>query len=164
LRVLLRKRTKVGLVGLVVAGGAVAAFALGPAGLAVGQSSPPVQAQIQVNSPATLGANGASVDVSVTAGCSANAEPPLLVVEIVENVKGNIALGYGESAPSCTGTSQTFDVLVTAGDTSPSGMSVGPSVPFAKGVAIANASISACTPDGSTCASQQVQPVITIKK
>jgi hypothetical protein len=162
--VLFPAKTRLGLVGLVVAGGATAAVALGPAASAVGQASQPVQVQLAVNSPATLVANGASVEVSVTAGCSANAEPPLLVVEIVENVKGNIALGYGESAPSCTGTSQTFDVLVTAGDTGPSGMSVGPSAPYAKGVAIADASISACTPDGSTCADRQVQPVITIRK
>lgn len=157
-------KTRVGLVGLVVAGGAAAAIALGPAGSAVGQASQPVQVQLAVNSPATLVAKGASVDVSVTAGCSANAAPPLLVVEIVENVNGNIALGYGEAAPPCTGASQTFDLLVTAGDTSPNGTSVGPSAPYAKGVAIANASISACTSDGSTCATQQVQPVITIKK
>jgi hypothetical protein len=162
--VLFPAKTRVGLVGLVVAGGAAAAIALGPAGTAVGQASQPVQVQLAVNSPATLVAKGASVEVSVTADCSANAEPPLLVVEIVENVNGNIALGYGEGGPPCTGASQTFDLLVTAGDTSPNGTSVGPSAPYAKGVAIANASITACTPDGSTCASQQVQPVITIKK
>ena len=157
-------KTRLGLVGLVVAGGAAAAVALGPAASAVGQASQSVQVQLAVNSPATLVAKGASVEVSVTASCSANAEPPLVTVEIVENVKGTIALGYGEPAVSCTGTSQTVDVLVTAGDTSPSGMSVGPSAPFAKGVAIADAMISACTPDGATCAGQQVQPVITIKK
>jgi hypothetical protein len=160
----LRSRLGAAMAGLVVAGGAVAAVALGPAASAVGQASQPVQVQLAVNSPATLVAKGASVDVSVTASCSANAEPPLLYVEIVENVKGTIAIGFGEAVPSCTGTSQTFDVLVTAGDMSPNGTSVGPSAPFAKGVAIANAGISACTPDGSTCASQQVQPVITIKK
>jgi hypothetical protein len=162
--VLFPAKIRVGLVGLVVAGGAAAALALGPAGSAVGQASQPVQVQLAVNSPATLVANGASVDVSVTEGCSANAAPPFLVVEIVENVKGTIALGYAEAAPPCTGTSQTIELLVTAGDTSPNGTSSGPSAPFAKGVAIANASISACTPDGSTCASQLVQPVITIKK
>jgi hypothetical protein len=162
--VLFPAKTRVGLVGLVVAGGAAAAVALGPAASAVGQASQPVQVQLAVNSPATLVAKGASVEVSVTASCSANAEPPLVTVEIVENVKGTIALGYGEPAVSCTGTSQTVDVLVTAGDTSPNGMSVGPSAPFAKGVAIADAMISACTPDGATCAGQQVQPVITIKK
>ncbi len=161
---LFHAKTRVGLVGLVVAGGAAAAVALGPAGSAVGQASQPVQVQLAVNSPATLVANGASVDVSITASCSTNAEPPLLYVEIVENDNGTIALGFGEVAPPCTGTRQRIDVLVTAGDTSPNGTSAGPSAQFAEGVAIANAGISACTPDGSTCASQQVQPVITIEK
>lgn len=167
-------KIRVGLAGLAIAGGAAAALALGPAGLAVGQSSPPtvgqssppIQVQIKVNSPATLVAKGAAVDVSVTASCSGTTTPGGVFIEIVENDKGNIAYGYGENftLPSCTGTSQTFTLLVTAGNSGPSGIAQGPSAAFAKGVAIANANIQSCSNNGLACANQVVEPVIKIKK
>jgi hypothetical protein len=160
----LRSRLGAAMVGLTVAGAAVAAAVLGPAGPAVGQSSPSIQAQVQVNSPATLVAKGAGVDVSVTASCSGTTAPGFLVVELVENVKGNIAYGFGEASPSCTGASQTFEVLVTAGSDGPSGIPGGPSAAFAKGVAIADTSFGACSPDGLTCATQNIEPTIKIRK
>jgi hypothetical protein len=163
--VLLTAKIRVGLVGLTVAGGAAAVLVLGQPGPAVGQSSPPIQVQLQVNSPATLAAKGAGVNVSVTVTCSGPVGPGgLVVVELVENDKGNIAYGYGEGSPSCTGASQTLELLVTAGNTGPSGIAQGPSAAFAKGVAIADTGIQECNASGSTCASQQVQPVIKIKK
>jgi len=156
-------RVRVGLVGLVVAGGAAAALALGPAGMAVGQSSPPtvgqssppIQAQIQVGSHGTLVANGAGVDVSVTASCSGPlVESGNISITLTEAVKGGIASGYGGAGIDCTGTTQTTEVLVIAG----SGKA------FTKGTAVANANIDACTVDLSFCTNTPVQATITIKK
>lgn len=153
----------VALVGLAIAGGAVAVVALGPAGLAVGQSSPPVQAQIQVNSPARLEANGASVDVSVTASC-AGVDSTSVQVTLTEAVDGDIAFGVGSATVECTGTSQTVEVLVTALSGSGTGLPTAvPSQEFKKGPSIAVGLIQTCTVNG-TCANQQVEPTIQIKK
>jgi hypothetical protein len=167
------KRAKVGLVALVVAGGAAAAAVLGPAGLAVGQSSPPtvgqssapIQVQIQVNSPATLVAKGAGVDVSVTASCSGPAVYPggFVLVEVTEAVAKKIAYGFADTDISCTGTSQTAELLVVAGSEGPAGLPQGPSKAFAKGVALATASIQACPAVGN-CTTEQIEPTIKIVK
>lgn len=156
-------KVRLGLVGLVLAGGAAAAVALGPAGLAVGQSSPPtvgqssspIQVQIRVNSAAMLVANGAGVDVSVTASCSG----PLVVsgsisVSLTETFKNGVATGYGGAGIDCTGTAQTTEILVIA----ESGKA------FAKGTVVANASIGACTVNQSSCTYTPVASTITIKK
>jgi hypothetical protein len=156
-------KVKVSLVGLVVAGGAAAAIALGPAGMAVGQSSPPtvgqssppIQAQIQVNSRATLVAKGAGVDVSVTASCSGpEVESGTISVILTEAVKKAVATGYGGAGIDCTGTTQTTEILVIA----QSGKA------FTKGTATANANITACTVDLSFCANTPIEATITIKK
>jgi hypothetical protein len=163
LRVLLRKRAKVGLVGIVVACGAAAALALGPAGLAVGQSSPPVEAQLQVNSPATLGANGTSVDVSVTASC-AGEDSTTVQVTLTEAVNGDIASGVGNGTVDCTGTSQTVEVpvlvLIGTGTATPPEV---PSQDFTNGPAIAVGLIQACDADFN-CALQQPERVIKIQR
>jgi hypothetical protein len=156
-------KARVALAGLAIAGGATAVAVLGPAGSAVGQASPPIQVQIQVNSPATLMDKGAAVDVSVTASCSGQtAFPASIVLNVTESVARRVAFGNQEASIDCTGASQTLDIQVTAGTGSPSGFPPGPSKAFEKGVAIATASIEACT--FTTCVSQQVQPTITISK
>jgi hypothetical protein len=148
-------KVKMALVGLVVAGGAAAAALLGPAGTAVGQSSPPIQTQIQVNSPGTLVAKGAGVDVSVTASCSGQfVESGNIGISLTEAIGKNLATGSGSAGIDCTGTTQTITVVVVA----QSGHA------FAKGSAIASANISACTVDFSNCGYEQVQPVIKIRK
>lgn len=146
-------KVRVSLVSLVVAGGAVAAVTLGTAGPAVGQSSPPIQLQIQVNSPATLVAKGAGVNVSITASCSGQVvEPASISVELTEAVKKDLAIGSGATTIDCTGATQTIEVLVVA----ESGKA------FKKGAAIADANFSACTVGYSYCADQQVEPTIEI--
>jgi hypothetical protein len=146
----LRNKVKVGLVGVVVTGGGVAAALLGPTGPAVGQSSPPIQAQIQVTAPGTLAAKGAAVDVVVTMECSG---PPgttgSFSVGFTERAASGLATGAGGGTVACTGTSQTTLVVATAEPGSK---------PFKRGTALMNAGISACTPDFSSCASQQVGP------
>jgi hypothetical protein len=153
----------VALAGLAIAGGAVAVLALGPAGTAVGQSTPPVHAQIQVKSPATLGANGASVDVSVTASCAGEASTSVQVT-LTEAVNGDIAYGIGNGTVDCTGTSQTVELPVTVVIGTVAGPP--PEVPsqdFTQGPAIATGLIQACDADGN-CAVQEVTPVIKIQK
>jgi hypothetical protein len=160
---LFRTKARMSLVGIVVAGGAAAAAALGPAGPAVGQSSPPVQAQIQVNSPATLAASGTSVNVSVTASCTGE-DSTSIQVTLTEAVNGDIATGFGNGTVDCTGTSQTVEVpvivLIGTGTATPPEV---PSQDFTKGPAIAVGLIQACDADYN-CAIQQVTPVIKIKK
>jgi hypothetical protein len=146
----LRTKVKAGLVGVVVTGGGVAAALLGPAGPAVGQSSQPIQAQIQVNPPATLTAKGAAVDVFVTSECSGPLGTTASIgVGFTERVASGLATGAGGTTVGCTGTSQTTLVVVTAQPGSK---------PFKKGTALMNAGISACTPDFNSCAGQQVGP------
>lgn len=156
-------KARMAVAGLVVAGGAVAAAALGPAGPAVGQASPPTQLQIQVNSSASLVAKGTGVDVSVTASCPATTQQILsagLSVILTERVGVAAAVGSGgTSSINCTGAAQSFDLLVTP--------DVG-SVAFKQGNALANAQINVCTlgfpPSPPSCVSAQVQPTIKITK
>jgi len=158
-------RLKAALVGVVVTGGAAATAVLGPAGAAVGQASQPVQVQIQVDSSATLVAKGAGANVLVTASCSGTAgNSGQVFVSLSERVGGAITLGFGQTIFECTGASQQVQVLVTAGATGPAG----PGFPqgdlaFKKGTAVANSQVFACTADGVTCATQQVEPTITIR-
>lgn len=155
-------KVKVALAGITVAGGAAAAALLGPAGPAVGQSSQPLEMSIQVDSPATLVAKGAGVDVSVTTDCSGPAGTTAGVsVNLTERVGSELAVGNGEVTVGCTGTSQTDVVLVTPQESGFPSLTAGKA--FKRGPAIANAFINACVPDFSFCNTQEVEPVITIQ-
>jgi len=150
--------------GFTVAGGAAAAALLAPAGPAVGQSSQPVQAQIQVDSPATLLAKGAGANVLVTAECSGPAgSTASIYVSLTQRAGNGIAIGSGVTTIGCTGTDQTVLVAVTAGT-----VLAGPGEPsgskaFKRGTAVANGQISACTADFFFCANQQVEPTIALQ-
>jgi len=107
-------KVKMALAGVTVAGGAAAAALLGPAGPAVGQSSEPIVVQVQVNSPATLVARGAGIDVSVTVSCSGPAGTTGSVgLNVTERAGSEVAVGIGGASFDCTGASQTTTVLVT---------------------------------------------------
>jgi hypothetical protein len=170
---LLSVKVKVAVVGLVIAGGAAAALALGPAGLAVGQSSPPtvgqgsqpVQVQVAVGSSASLVAKGAGVDVSVTVTCSAPVPAFWNVsVNLTEKVGTDLATGSssgvsgGPTFPAsvaCTGTAQNAEGLVIA---NPGGKA------FVNGRVVAQVSVSACENyAGGPCAGQSVSPTIKIR-
>jgi hypothetical protein len=162
-------KLKVALVGLAVAGGALASVALGPAGPAVGQSSPPTSQPIQVqatpNSPATVVAGGADVDVSVTFTCSGQTvSSAYLQVSLTEAVNGDLANGFGSATVDCTGTSQTAEIVVVAYTSSPVGTpTTVPFQEFTKGRAIADTLIQACNAS-YYCANQDVFPVIKLRK
>ncbi len=154
---LLSKRIKVSLVGLVVAGGAAAALALGPAGTAVGQSSPPLQLQIAVRSPATLVANGAGVDVFVTARCSGPyaVSGSVAIFGLTERVGKYLAIGSGNAGTAfdCKpGRAQTVELLVIADAAVKA---------FDEGSAIPQVTVSACAVNGP-CATQGLEPTIKI--
>jgi hypothetical protein len=171
---LLSVKVKMAVVGLVVAGGAAAALALGPAGLAVGQSSPPtvgqssqpVQVQVAVNSSAMLVAGGAGVDVSIKVTCSGPVATSWNVsVNLTEKVGADLATGssFGVSGGStfagstaCTGSAQNAVGLVIA---NPGGKA------FVNGSATAQVSVTACETNASNgaCGSQFVQPTIKIR-
>jgi hypothetical protein len=166
---LLSAKVKVAIVGLVVAGGALTAAALGPAGLAVGQSSPPtvgqssspVQANVAVDSPARLVARGAGVDVTVTVTCSS----PLptsgnVSISLTENVGNYQATGGPMQASfDCTGAAQNVEVLVVA---NPGGKA------FVKGTVTAQVSMSACevinAASVGACASTGAEQTIRIRE
>lgn len=162
-------KLKVALVGLVVAGGAAAALALGPAGLAEGQSAAPstspVQAQVTATSPATLVPGGAEVDVTVTASCSGpDIDSAAVQVTVTENVNGDLANGFGSATVNCTGTSQTADIVVVAYTSSPDGApTTAPFQNFTRGRAIADTAIEACDSTYG-CTNQEIFPVIRIGK
>jgi hypothetical protein len=168
---LLTKKVKASLVGLVVAGGAAAAMALGPAGLAVGQSSsptvgqssPPGQLQLAVNYRATLVANGAGVDVFVTIRCPGPevVSGSVAIIGLTERVGKYLATGGPPAFPpgnagtvDCTGgTAQTIVLLEIAN----------PAVKaFVQGTAVAQVTFSACDAEGA-CASPDLQPTIRIR-
>lgn len=163
-------KVRAALVGLVVAGGAAAALALGPAGLAVGQSSPPTvgqsstpnQLKVAVNSPATLVARGVGVDVSVTVTCSGPLPSAWNVsIYLTEEVGTALATGssFGTFGPTlgsinCTGRPQHAEVLVIANPGNKA---------FVAGTAEAQIGVSACEIDtGLPCANAPTPPTIKI--
>jgi hypothetical protein len=143
-------KVRVALAGLALAGGAAAATILGPAGPAVGQSSPAIVLQIQVNSPATLVAKGAAVEVSVTTLCSGAVFSPSVQVFLTESIGGKIATGQASFDANCNGNSQTTPVLVTAE----------PGKAFKKGVTVAVGFIDGCGFNG--CQDVESQATIAI--
>ncbi len=132
-------------------GSAVALTAVFPASPAVGFFSPPLLLEIHVNSPATLVAKGAGLNVTVQIEC-AGARTASVAVSVTERAGSQIAQGFGFEEVGCTNANQTVLVPVTAN----------PGKPFKKGSAVADASIFACTPTFSICGSERDQRTIKI--
>jgi hypothetical protein len=156
-------KVKAALAGLTVAGGAAAAALLGPAGQAVGQSSQPVEVSIQVNSPGTLVARGAGVNVPVTITCSGPSGTVAFgSMNLTERAGSEVAVGLGQSpGVACTGIAQTVTILVTP--TFGGFPSVTAGKAFKRGTAIAQANVGACSPGGQFCANQTTQAIIAIQ-
>ena len=135
-------------VAVAIAGGAVIA-AIVPASPAVGFFSPPLLLEIHINSPGTLVAKGAGVNVPLTIEC-AGTTTASVNVSLTERVGSATAQGFGSAQVGCTNSNENITVLVTA-----SGGKA-----FKKGSAIATASIFACTE--RFCGSEQDQRTIQI--
>lgn len=116
-----------------------------------------------MNSPATLVARGAGINVPVTVTCSGPDVPNVAVgLNVTERAGSDVAVGIGAAGFDCTGTSQTSLVLVTP--TFGGFPSVTAGKAFKKGTAIVQTSASACTADFSICANPTIAPtIITIK-
>lgn len=130
------------------------AFALfGPASPAVGFFSPPLLLDIRVQSPATLVARGAAVDVRIEAIC-AGANTAQIGVSLTQRAGGEIASGFGSTEIGCTGGRQTMvlTVLADAGKA------------FKQGPAAATAFINGCTPNFSVCGVERDTQTIDIVK
>jgi hypothetical protein len=145
-------RGKKALAGLAIVGGAAIA-AMAPAAPALGFFSPPLLLQIHVNSPATLVAKGAGVDVTLQVEC-AGARTAFVDVSLTERSGSQIASGFGSTQVGCTGQNQTILVHVTAQ----------PGRVFKKGTAIADGFISACSTRPRFCGSEEDQHTIDIAK
>ncbi|HYK66427.1 MAG TPA: hypothetical protein VEV45_00680 [Streptosporangiaceae bacterium] len=148
----LRIKVRPALAGLAIVGGAAIVAALGPAGPAVGESSVPLQMQMQLNSGAVV-AKGAGVEVSVTTQCFGE-EPGSVSVQILlnERVGSGIASGSGTAVVDCTDVSQTSLVLVESSG----------SKPFKRGSAVAQGNINGCAQDLSACNTDSVEATIQI--
>lgn len=123
---------------------------LGSGSPAAAYSSPPLFLSVSVQSPATLVAKGAAVQVPVKLSCSSGGQAYLTVV-VTERVGRKTASGSGSVQVGCTDSTET--VLVTV--TSQNGVS------FGKGSALAQADLSECT--YYTCGSEQDTETIQIK-
>jgi hypothetical protein len=137
-------RTKKALAAVAVAGGAAIA-AVGPSAPAVAFFSPPLLLEIQVVSPATLAAKGAGANVTLKIVC-AGASTASVFVTLTERVGKTIASGFGSAQVGCTNGTQTILVEVIAQ----------PGKAYAKGSAIADGNISACSSgQNPVCGSEQ---------
>jgi hypothetical protein len=143
-----RLATSAGAAVAVAAGGG---FALLPASPALAFFSGGLFLDVIPQSPATLVAKGAAVDVPVQVTCNATG-PASVHVDVSERVNGQIASGGGNVQVGCTGGHTTILVRVTAQS--------GPA--FAKGKAVANAVVFGC--NSVLCAEETNSATITLKK
>jgi hypothetical protein len=142
-------RTKAAVLGGALAGG-VALALLSPAAPALAFDSGGLHLDLSVQSPATLVARGAAVDVSVDVTC--NSQYAYLDVQLTERVGSRLASGYNYVQVTCTGSPQRVLVRVMAsGDRA-----------FSRGTAVATANLGACT--ATICGSEQSQVTIKITK
>jgi hypothetical protein len=143
-------RTKAAVVGTALAGGAALAL-FSPASPALAFLSGGLHLDVTVQSPATLVARGAAIDVPVDVDCNAT-QNAFVNVGVTERVGSQTATGSGSVQVACNGGHQLFLIRVTAG----SGKA------FAKGTAVANANIFGC--NNTTCASESSSATIQIRK
>jgi len=130
------------------AGGGFAVFS--SSSPAVAYSSPPLFLSVSIQSPATLTAHGAAVQVPVKFSCSSGSQA-FLSVTLTERVGRKTASGTNQIAVGCTDGNET--VLVTV--PSQNGVS------FGKGSAYAQADLFECV--YYTCGDEQDSATIQIK-
>jgi hypothetical protein len=135
-----------------LASGALAAAAV-PGLPAVAQFSPPGPVlDVEIDSPATLGARGAVVIVPVEIVCSAEIINSSVSVEVTQRSGSRIANGFGFTDVTCDGTLQVVDVAVSANGAA-----------FKKGVAFVEASAFGCSPT-SGCDDASDSEEVTIER
>jgi hypothetical protein len=148
-----RLRTKVAAAAVaIVVGGVLALFAtVGPA---VAFFSGGLFLDVQVESPATLVARGAAVDVPLEVTCNARPGTSFVQVTVTQKSGSGVAQGTGSTSVGCTGSGQQIIVRVAA-----SGGKT-----FKQGTAVADAEIFGCNQNFSVCGNETDSEVITIQK
>jgi hypothetical protein len=115
----------------VLTSAAVAAIVLGGMSPAVGFFSPPLTLDVHIQSPATLVARGAAVDVPLEIVCTS--QQAEVFVQVTERVGSSIAQGFGDELVNCSGDLQ--DIVIRA---------FAQSNAFKRGTAVAQAVIFGC--------------------
>ena len=141
--------TKVAVIGAALAGAVAVALATASPALAFLSGGLHLEAAAQ--SPATLLARGAALDVPVSVDCNAT-QNTFVNVGVTERVGSQTATGSGSVQAACNGGHQRLLIRVTAA----SGKA------FAKGTAVANANIFGC--NNTTCGSESSSATIQIQK
>jgi hypothetical protein len=110
---------------------------------AVGQGSPPTSS-VSINPNATLLARGVAVEVVLRVVCPASSSTAQIGTTLSEAIGGRTVTSSSNfQSITCTGTTQRVVALITA-----------PGIPWKTGPALAQATISQCTPfTGCTSAS-----------
>jgi hypothetical protein len=144
-------RTKAAVIGGALAGGVSLAL-LSPAAPAMAFDSGGVYFAITVQSPGTLIARGAAVDVTVDVTC--NAQDPWVQLKLTERVGSRLVTGYGEFQVTCTGSPQQLTIRAMPSSDRP----------FATGTALADASIGGCDETQTICGGESASETIRITK
>lgn len=136
------RRVKAAFAAATVTAGVVCAMLI-PASPAVAFYSGGLFLDTTVESPATLLAKGAAVDIQVEYTC--NATQPNLFLSVSQRVgNGGLATGSSGVEVACTGAHQRTTISVPA-----SGINA-----FAKGNAFVTGTISGCLPDFTVCGTE----------
>jgi hypothetical protein len=145
-----KHRTKVAAaVVAIVAGALLALYAT--TGPAIAFFSGGLFLDVQVESPASLVAKGAAVDVPLEVTCNAIGTA-FVDANVTQKAGSGVAQGFGSAEIGCTGSGQqiTIRVLASGGKT------------FKQGVAVATAQIFGC--NNTTCGSESDSETIDIKR
>jgi len=151
MRTSVRTRVAAAVVAL-TAGGVLALFA--SAGPAVAFFSGGLFLDVQVESPASLVARGAAVDVPLEVTCNASPNSAFIQVTVTQRAGSGIAQGTAFDNVGCTGSGQQVRVRVQATG----------GKAFKQGTAVASAEIFGCTPNFFTCGSETDSEIIQIQK
>jgi hypothetical protein len=116
---------------LALTGAAIAAL-IGPVSSAVGFFSPPLSLDVRINSPATLVARGAAVDVPLEVVCTSRRAE--IFVQVRQRAGSEIAQGDAFTEITCEGDIQEVTVTVFANG----------GKAFRKGTGVAEAQIFGC--------------------
>jgi hypothetical protein len=134
---------------IVLLGAAVIAL-IGPMSSAVAFFSRGLSLDVQVNSPATLVARGAAINVPMTVICTSKRAD--LAVQVTQRSGSAIAQGFAENEITCTGDLQQVTFTATAQGRA-----------FKKGPAVAEAQIFGC--GFGTCGQESdTAQIIIVKK
>ena len=142
-------KTKVAVIGAALVGSV--AVALSTASPALAFLSGGLHLEATAQSPATLLARGAAIDVPVSIDCNAT-EPASVNVTVTQRVGSQIATGFGSARVGCTGGRQDILIQVTAN----AGRA------FAKHEAVATADIFGC--NETLCDGESTSTTIQVNK